>query len=182
MPRQSRILFAGGTTKVYRSSDGGMSWSASSPNVNGEVRSLGRLAADVSQCCMRGRTSAASGAVVPMVERPPGKWKQITPGSGIAMPGRRLTSVLADPQDTFGVLTSRSAASTPRPPEHAGSPLSRRQHRQWEHLHLGESFGGPAGYPGLFSGARSWESPADVDRHRHRGFREHGRRNEVGGR
>jgi hypothetical protein len=117
-PQANRILFAGGTTKVHRSSDGGMSWSASSPNVNGEVRSLS----------VSPRTSAVmyAGTQVGGVWRSTdggattGKWKQITPGSGVAMPGRRITSVLADPLDTYGVYVTFGGldAATPSTPGH----------------------------------------------------------------
>ena len=117
-PTTNRILFAGGTTKVHRSSSGGMSWSASSPNVGGEVRSLS----------VSPRTSAVmyAGTQIGGVWRStdggatPGKWKQITPGTGDPLPGRRLTSVLADPKETYAVYVTFGGlnSSTPSAPGH----------------------------------------------------------------
>jgi hypothetical protein len=114
-PQANRILFAGGVTKVHRSSNGGMSWSASSPNVKGEVRSLS--VSPRSSAVMYAGThvggvwcSTDGGATT-------AKWKQITPGNGVPMPGRRLTSVLADPLDTYGVYVTFGGLSSATPSE-----------------------------------------------------------------
>lgn len=114
-PKANRILFAGGVTKVYRSTNGGMSWSASSPNMNGEVRSLS----------VSPRSSAVmfAGTQVGGVWRSTNggattaNWKKITPGSGAPIPGRRLTSVLADPLYTYGVYVTFGGLNTSTPGE-----------------------------------------------------------------
>ena len=124
-PKANRILFAGGVTKVYRSTNGGMSWNASSPNMNGEVRSL--------SVSLRSSAVMFAGTQVGGVWRSTNggataaNWKKITPGSGAPMPGRRLTSVLADPFYTYGVYVTFGGlnSSTPSEPGHLFYALSK---------------------------------------------------------
>ncbi len=114
----NRILFAGGVNRVLRSGDGGMTWSISSPDMNAEVRSLSvspRTSAVMYAGTHDGNVwrSTDGGSTV-------GNWKQITPGGGAVVPGRRLTSVLADPQETFGVYVTFGGltSATPNSPGH----------------------------------------------------------------
>ncbi|HXT61476.1 MAG TPA: hypothetical protein VN696_00435, partial [Pyrinomonadaceae bacterium] len=124
-PKANRILFAGGVTKVYRSKDGGMSWSACSPNMNGEVRSLS-VSPRSSKVMFAGTQvggvwrSTNGGATT-------ANWKKITPGSGAPIPNRRLTSVLADPFYTYGVYVTFGGlnTSTPGQPGHLFYALSK---------------------------------------------------------
>ena len=124
-PKANRILFAGGVTKVYRSTNGGTSWSACSPNMNGEVRSLS--ISPLSSAVMFAGTqvggvwrSTNGGATT-------ANWKRITPGSGAPIPGRRLTSVMADPFYTYGVYVTFGGlnTSTPGQPGHLFYALSK---------------------------------------------------------
>jgi len=103
-PKAHRILFAGGTNKVQRSSNGGMSWSASSPNVGGEVRSLS--VSPRSSAVMYAGTDVGSVWRSTNGGATTANWKQITPGTGAPLPNRRLTSVMADPLHTFGVYVT----------------------------------------------------------------------------
>jgi hypothetical protein len=123
-PQAKRILFAGGVEKVQRSTDGGMTWSASSPTMGGEVRSLSvsqQSSAVIYAGTHNGEVwrSIDGGATT-------AKWKKITPGTGVALPNRRLTSVLADPFNDFGVYVTFGGLSsaTPSKPGHLFHGLS----------------------------------------------------------
>jgi hypothetical protein len=124
-PKANRILFAGGVTRVYRSTNGGMSWSASSPNMNGEVRSLS--VSPQSSAVMFAGTQVGSVWRSTNGGATTANWKKITPGSGAPIPGRRLTSVMADPLYTYGVYVTFGGlnTSTPGQPGHLFHAISK---------------------------------------------------------
>ena len=129
-PSDSRILFAGDIKKVFRSADSGMTWSASSPNLGAEVRTLS--VSPRSSAVMYAGTVKVQDLTAGGVWRSTdggaaaGNWKQITPGAGVPMPDRRITSVLADPFDTYGVYVTCGGfnSATPAAPGHLFHGLS----------------------------------------------------------
>jgi len=117
----NRVLFAGGNSQVYRSTNSGGSWSPSSPNVSGSVIAIA-LAPSSSALVYAGSSSGTvwrspdNGATL-------ANWKDITTGTlggGATLPPRSVTDVAAHPTDpdTVFVTFSGFGSSTPTMPGH----------------------------------------------------------------
>lgn len=116
--KSNRILFAGGVEDVQRSTDGGLTWSASSPTLGGEVRSLS--VSPLSSAVIFAGTHNGEVWLSTDGGATSGNWKKKTPGTGVTLPNRRLTSVMADPFDDYGVFVTFGGlnSATPSRPGH----------------------------------------------------------------
>jgi hypothetical protein len=117
----NRVLFAGGSTQVYRSTNSAGSWSASSPSLGGPVLSLA-LAPSSSAIVYAGSggghvwRSSDNGATI-------GNWADITVGAvggSATLPARAVTDIVVHPTDpnTLFVTFSGFDTSTPTTPGH----------------------------------------------------------------
>jgi hypothetical protein len=117
----NRVLFAGGSSQVYRSTNSAGSWSASSPALGGEVLALA-LAPSSSAVVYAGTRvgriwrSSDNGATL-------ANWAEITTGSvagSATLPARAVTDIVVHPTDpnTLYVTFSGFNTSTPTTPGH----------------------------------------------------------------
>ena len=120
-PEPNRVLFAGGTSQVYRSTNSAGSWSASSPSVVGSVLALA-LAPSSSAIVYAGSggghvwRSSDNGATI-------GNWVDITAGTvagSATLPVRAVTDIVVHPTEpnTLYVTFSGFNATTPAAPGH----------------------------------------------------------------
>ena len=133
-PEPNRILFAGGSSRVYRTVNGASSWSASSPPLGGEVLSLGlspSSSAVLYAATGTGRIwrSSDNGATA-------GNWTEITngtmPGSA-SLPQRAITDIAVHPTDphTLFITFSGFEGATPGSPGHVYRGVSADAGATW---------------------------------------------------
>jgi hypothetical protein len=117
----NRVLFAGGSSQVYRTINSAGSWSASSPALGGEVLALA-LAPSSSAIVYTGTgvgriwRSSDNGATV-------GNWVEITTGTvagSAPLPQRAITDIIVHPTDpnTVYITFSGFDSATPTRPGH----------------------------------------------------------------
>lgn len=118
----NRVLFAGGTSKVYRSTDSARSWTASSPLLKGPVTAI-ELAPSSSAVVYIGTGAGTAGTVWRSSDggATVANWKDITVGSpqGVGLPSRSITHIAVHPTNpaivyvTFSGINTSSIAINP---------------------------------------------------------------------
>lgn len=133
-PEPNRVLFAGGSSQVYRTTNSAGAWTASSPALGGEVLALA-LAPTSSAVVYAGTgsgriwRSSDNGATA-------ANWTEITTGTvagSATLPSRAITDIVVHPSDpnTLFITFSGFDAGTPATPGHVFRGVSADGSATW---------------------------------------------------